>query len=235
MTLNRDEEIRLAVRDEIRWSPRVSNPAAIGIAVREGIVTLSGFVDHFMDAVAAEEAAINTPGVEGVIQNIVVRLPKSEERDDLEIARLAKNALDLNSEIPADSVKVIVKEGIVTLIGEVDREFQKQEAALTVNRIVGIKGLINNITVKPDLTVTNIINHITKGFQRMVAHHARDIEVKVEGNKVILNGMVRAWIEKVEAEQIVRELPGVGEVINNLTVTPLLEGKEPIPEHKLKH
>ena len=83
MTLNRDEEIRLAVRDEIRWSPRVSNPAAIGIAVREGIVTLSGFVDHFMDAVAAEEAAINTPGVEGVIQNILVRLPKSEERDDM--------------------------------------------------------------------------------------------------------------------------------------------------------
>ena len=230
MAISKDEELRLAVLDEIRWEPRITNPSAIGVSARDGIVTLSGYVDNYMDAVAAESAATRVPGVEGVISNIVVRLLTKAERDDLEIARTAASALDLNSSIPRDQVKLVVKEGWVTLTGEVEQEYQKQEAASTVSRIIGIKGLTNNIQVKSNLTTINIVNQIAKAFQRIATHHAREIEVKVEDSKVILNGMVRAWFEKVEAERIVRELPGVKEVINNLTVTPLLEGKEPIPQ-----
>jgi osmotically-inducible protein OsmY len=230
MAISKDEELRLAVLDELRWEPRISNPSAIGVAVKEGIVTLSGFVDNYMDELAAEAAATRVPGVEGVIQNIVVRLPTRSERDDLEITRLAVSALDLNSLIPRDQVKVVVKEGWVTLTGEVEREYQKQEAESTISRITGVKGITNNVQVKPNLTTISIINQIARTFQRMAAHHAREIDVQIEGNKVILNGMVRAWLEKVEAERIVRELPGVKEVINNLQVVPLLEGKEPIPQ-----
>jgi osmotically-inducible protein OsmY len=235
MAISKDEALRLAVLDELRWETRITNPSAIGVAVKDGIVTLSGFVDNYMDELAAEDAATRVPGVEGVIQNIVVRLPTKSERDDLEITRLAVNALDLNSLIPRDQVKVVVKEGWVTLTGEVEREYQKQEAESTISRITGIKGLTNNIQVKTNLTTINIINHIARAFQRMATHHAREIEVQVEGDKVILNGMVRAWLEKVEAERIVRELPGVKEVINNLKVVPLLEGKEPIPQTEFTH
>ncbi len=227
--MNRDEEIRIDVLNELRWEPKITNPSAIGVAVKEGIVTLSGFVDNYMDELAAEAAATRVPGVEGIVQNIQVRLIESGRRDDLEIARMASSALDLNSTIPRDRVKVIVKDGWITLEGELDLEHQKEEAEATVSRITGVKGVTNKIVIRPQLGTYNIIREIEKAFQRAAAHHARHIEVKVENGKVILSGMVRAWFEKVEAEYIVRRLPGVKEVENRLELVPLLEGKEPIP------
>ncbi|MCR4394775.1 MAG: BON domain-containing protein [Dehalococcoidales bacterium] len=223
-----DDELKMMVLSEIRKEQKISNPAAIEVEVKDGIVTLKGFTDNYMEQAAAEAVAKQVPGVKGVVQNIQVRIPPHIKRDDAEIARDAINALALNSSIPRDRVKVVVKDEWITLEGDVDWPYQKEEALATVSRISGARGVTNNIQVKMPIRPIDVKTRIIKAFQIAAEHHARHLEVEIKDGKVILTGTVRAWFEKIEAERVAREMPGVKEVENRLVISPLVEDKEPI-------
>ena len=227
--MNSNEEIRLYVLKELNTERKIGNPSRIEVSVENGIVTLSGSVDHYMDQVAAVEAAERVTGVKGVVQETKVELPTASRRNDEEIVRSACTAIEQNSMVPTGVVKVSVCDGKVTLEGEVQEEHQKIEAGNTVSKVLGVKGLINSIVVKPVVRPYDITLEIERTFQHMASHHAQEIHVKVEDSRVVLSGVVRAWIEKAEAEAAAREVPGVKEVENRLEVTPLLEGKEKPP------
>jgi osmotically-inducible protein OsmY len=227
--MSKDEETRLEVLKEINSERRISNPKRIEVTVKDGVVTLSGYVDHYMDLVVATHATECVAGVEGVVQDLEVELPESSKRDDLEITRASCAALEHNSTIPANHVKVSVRDGWVTLEGNLTEEHQKEEAEATVSRILGVRGIINNVVIHTQVKPFDVTLQIERAFQHMAIHHARAVKVDVHDNKVILSGIVRAWIEKAEAEEAARELQGVTEVENLLEVTPLLEGKENPP------
>ncbi len=227
--MNQNKEIRLNVLKELKSERRISNPNRIEVAVKDGIVTLGGYVDHYMDQLAAVKAAERVTGVKGVVQEIEVALPAASRRDDLEIARSVCTAIEHNSIIPRDRVKVSVCDGRVTLEGEVQEPHQKLEAEATVSKVLGVKGVTNDIVVKPVVKPYDVTLQIERTFQHMAAHHAQDIQVEVKGGKVILRGVVRAWIEKAEAEEAAHEVPGVRVVENRLEVTPFVEGKERPP------
>jgi osmotically-inducible protein OsmY len=227
--MDRDEELRLEVLKEIKSERKISNPNRIDVTVKDGVVTLGGYVDHYMDQVAAVAATERVSGVEGVVQEIEVELPPNSKREDIEIARSACAALEHNSTIPGDHVKVSVCDGWVTLEGNLPEEHQKEEAENTASRVLGIKAVTNNIVVKPQVKPFDVTLQIERAFQHMAVHHAREIHVDIKDGKVVLSGVVRAWIEKFEAEEAAHEVPGVVEVENRLEVTPLLEGKEQPP------
>jgi osmotically-inducible protein OsmY len=227
--MDKDEEIKHEVVKEIKRERKINNPDRIEVTVKEGVVTLSGHVDHYMDQITAVAAAESVPGVEGVAQEIEVELPAASKRDDIEIAHSACAALEYNSIIPRERVKVSVSDGWITLEGDLQEEHQKKEAENTVSKVLGVRGVTNNIVVRLQLKPYDITLQIQRTFQHMAIHHAQDIHVEIKDGKVILSGMVRAWIEKAEAEEAAHEVQGVTDVENRLEVTPLLEGKEKPP------
>ena len=233
--MDKDEEIRLEVVREIGSERKISNPNRIEVTVKRGVVKLGGYVDHYMDQVAATAAAERVPGVEAVVQGIEVELPAASRRDDLEIARSACAVLEHNSTIPRDHVKISVCDGWVTLEGNLQEEHQKEEAENAVRRTLGVRGVTNNIVVRRQPKPYDVTLQIERTFQRMAVHHAQDIHVEIKDGKVILSGLVRAWVEKADAEEAAREVPGVTEVENRLEVTPLLEGKESPPQRGKQH
>src|SRR6266478_101859 len=143
-----DEEIQADVLEELKWDTRV-RPNEIGVAVKEGIVTLTGWVDSYLKKMAAEDAAHRVQGVKAVANDIEVRLPGSAERTDADLAAAVLNALRWDAAIPTGTLDVTVSRGWVTLKGEVEYGFQKSSAERAVRRLSGIKGVINLITVKP--------------------------------------------------------------------------------------
>ena len=143
-----DEEIQREVLDELKWDARVQ-PNEIGVAVKDGVVTLTGEVNTYIKKWAAEDAALRVRGVKAVANDIEVHLPTDAERTDADIAAAAVRALEWDTLIPAGKVKVKVAKGWVTLEGEVEWHYQKDEAERTVRRLSGVLGVSNLITVKP--------------------------------------------------------------------------------------
>src|SRR3989454_11120057 len=143
-----DEQIQADVLDELKWDTRV-RPNEIGVAVKDGIVTLTGWVDSYLQKMAAENAAHRVHGVQAVANDIEVRLPSSAERTDADLAATVLNALKWDAAVPVDNLDVTVSHGWVTLKGEVDYGFQKRDAERAVERLSGVKGVTNLITVKP--------------------------------------------------------------------------------------
>jgi osmotically-inducible protein OsmY len=227
--MNKDDELRLDVMQELKRERKISNTNRIEVTVKDGVVTLSGKVDHYMDQLVMVEAAERVIGVKGVLQETEVEIPAASKRNDIEIFRSATMAIEQNSLIPSDHLKVAVKDGKVKLDGEVQEQDQKIEAGLTVSKILGVAGVINDIIVKPIVKPNDVTLQIERRFQHLAMHHAQEIQVEIKGSKVILSGEVRAWIEKADAEDAARELPGVTEVENRLELTPLLKGKEKPP------
>lgn len=142
MVVNVDADIQREVLNELKWEPRLQ-PNEIGVAVKDGVVTLTGYVDSYAKKLAAEQAAFRVRGVKAVANDIQVRLPGISERTDTDIARAARAALEWDVLVPADRIKVTVSNGWVTLEGEVDYAFQKEEAERAVRHLTGVKGVSN--------------------------------------------------------------------------------------------
>jgi osmotically-inducible protein OsmY len=197
-------------------------PNEIGVAVKDGIVTLTDWVDSYLKKMAAEEAAHRVPGVKAVANDIEVRLPGFAERTDTDLAAAVLNALRWDAAIPTGKVDVTVSQGWVTLKGEVEYAFQKRDAERAVRRLSGVKGVSNLIVVKPQVFPSDLKQQIERALIRNAQTDARNITIEVEGSKVILRGTVRSYAEKQAAEETAWSAPGVTEVENRIVISPIL-------------
>jgi osmotically-inducible protein OsmY len=212
-----DLEIKRNVEGELDWEPSV-NAAEIGVAVKNGIVTLSGYIQSYMERYAAERAAARVADVKAVVNELQVRLPSSSERTDEDIARAAVNALAWSIEVPNDRIKVRVSKGWITLEGTVDWQFQKKAAEKAVRDLTGVRGISNLIDVKPQVKPSEVKAEIQDALKRSAELDARQITVEEKGDKVILRGTVRSWVERDEAERAAWRAPGVRTVDNQITI-----------------
>jgi osmotically-inducible protein OsmY len=213
-----DEQIQRDVLAELKFEPRVS-PNEIGVAVKDGVVTLMGWVDSYTKRWAAEEAAHRVRGVKAVANDIEVRLPLSAERTDVDIAAAAVRALEWDAMVPIDKLDVTVSKGWVTLKGEVEWQYQKQDAERVVRRLSGVRGVTNLILMKPRLTASELKEKIELALVRSAQVDAQRITVEVQGTKAILRGTVRAWAEREEAERAAWAAPGITAVENLITIS----------------
>lgn len=210
-----DEEIQREVMSELKWDASIQ-PNEIGVAVKEGVVTLTGWVDSYLKKWEAEEAAHRVGGVKAVANDIEVRL--GTERTDADIAAAAVHALEWDAFVPADKVHVTVSKGWVTLKGEVEWQYQKNDAERVVRRLAGVKGVTNLISVKPRITPSDLKKKIEDALIRNAQLDAARITVEVQGGKAILRGTVRSWAEKQQAERTAWSAPGITEVENLISL-----------------
>jgi len=221
ISIRTDEAIQTDVLEELKWDAHV-RPNEIGVAVKDGVVTLTGWVDSYLKKMAAQEAAHRVPGVKAVANDIEVRLPGFAERTDTDLAAAVLNALRWDAAIPTGKVDVTVSQGWVTLKGEVEYAFQKRDAERAVRRLSGVKGVSNLIVVKPQVFPSDLKQQIERALVRNAETDARNITIEVEGSKVILRGTVRSYAEKQAAEDTAWAAPGVTEVENRIVISPML-------------
>jgi osmotically-inducible protein OsmY len=212
-----DLELKRAVESELSFEPSI-NAAEIGVAVRDGVVTLSGRVPSYWEKVAAERAAARVAGVKAVANELEVRLPGSSERTDQDIARAAIDALKWNVLVPEERIKVKVSKGWVTLEGSVDWQYQKSAAEKSVRRLVGVAGVSNLIDVKPAVSKGEVKGAIEAALKRLAEVDANRIRVDTEDGKVVLSGTVRSWFEREEAERAAWSAPGVRAVEDHIAI-----------------
>ncbi len=215
-----DEEIKEAVLDELKWDPEV-DPTDVGVEVDDGVVTLTGTVESYAMKYAAEKAAHRVLGVKAVANDIKVMLPSERVRTDTAIAEAAANALRWDTIVPSDRIKVTVRDGRITLEGDVDWYFQKEAAGRDVRNLIGVKGVTNLIRVlAPTVSPTEVKSKIEDALERSAELDARRIRVETRDGKVVLSGTVRSWVEREEAEGAAWATRGVRDVENLITVVP---------------
>lgn len=216
-----DSQIQKDIIDELKWEPSLRDDD-IGVAVRDGVVTLAGFVDSYRDKWKAERVASRVKGVKAIANDLEVKLPTSSTRPDPDIARAAVDALKWNVLVPDDRIKVKVDKGWLTLEGEVDWNYQREEAERAVRYLTGVLGVTNHVSVRARPTPSDIKRKIKETFERSAEFDADRITVEIDGNTVILRGTVRSYAEKRDAERAARNAPGVTDVENDLVVEPSL-------------
>ena len=214
-----DSELQQDVMDELQWEQSIK-AAEIGVSVRDGVVTLSGYVDSYIKRWAAQRVAARVFGVKSVAEELDVRLPGSLKRSDKDLAQVASNALEWNVAVPHDRIKVQVQDGVVSLIGEVDWWYQKDAAEDAVRKLVGVVRVSNRITIKPAVKPQDVKDKIEAAFQRNALLDARRITVETHGDKVILRGSVRNWAEREQVEWAAWAAPGVSEVESHIIFSP---------------
>lgn len=212
-----DEQIQQDVLAELKWDARV-HPNEIGVAVRDGVVTLTGQVDAYARRWAAQDVAHRVKGVTAVANEIEVRPPGTAERSDTDIAEAVAHALVWDAFVPAHRIDVTVSKGWVTLRGEVDWHYQKSDAERVVRRLAGVRGVSNLVTLKPTVTVAEVKEKIENALIRSAEIDADRIRVQVDHGKVVLKGKVRSFAEKQDAERAVWSAPGITAVENHLVI-----------------
>ncbi len=213
-----DSQIQADVMQELKWDPSVEHEH-VGVAVVEGIVTLSGTVPSYIEKSAAERAAQRVAGVCAVVEKITVKLPGTYKRDDQELAKAVVNQFKWNVQVPDEMVKASVENGWVDLTGEVEWFYQKNATENCVRGLAGVKGVTNNIKIKAKTVSPDTVKEkIEAALKRKAEREARRISVAVSGSKVILSGNVNSFSEMQDARGAAWSAPGVTSVENNLLV-----------------
>jgi osmotically-inducible protein OsmY len=216
--LKTDEQIQRDVLAELQWDSRIQ-PNEIGVLVKNGIVAMNGRVDSFYKKSTADDAVLRVRGVAAVANDLEVKLPSAAERTDEEIAAAAVRAIDADALLGAKNLQITVDKGWITIRGEVDWKFQKEDAEHLLGRLWGVKGATNLITVKSRPTTMELKDKIEKALLRTAKLDAGKISIDVQGPKVSLNGTVRSWAEREDAERTAWLAPGVNQVDNRLQVS----------------
>ncbi|MDF2599516.1 MAG: Transport-associated protein [Methylobacterium brachiatum] len=212
-----DKLIRQNVVDELDFEPSI-DAAHIGVAVDNGIVTLTGHVGSYAQRTSAEKAVRRVRGVRGVVEEITVRFAGETPPRDEDLAIRAVQMLDWSATVPKNAVQVQVNGGWVTLTGQVDWQYQKEEAYRSIRRLAGVSGIINAIEVTPKASAPHVLSKIEAALKRNAEIEADGIKVTVKDAKVILEGKVNAWYERGLAENAAWSAPGVRAVEDRLTL-----------------
>ena len=214
-----DSEIREDVINELRWDPQITEPEAIGVAVQDGAVTLTGHVTTYSQRLAATRGAERGYGVRAVANDLEVKL-SGAPRDDSDIARAIAHVLEWNVQVPEGKVRAQVSDGWVTLEGEVEYEYQRHEVERMVRNVRGVAGVTNLITVKPPVSSAKVQAEIEDAFRREAEIDARHIRVEVSDHTAKLYGHVHSLHEAAAARAAAAAAPGVATVESHLSVSP---------------
>lgn len=218
MKADEDLNIKQEVIEELIDEPGI-NATKVDVTVNAGIVDLRGKVGTFYEKLTAEEAVYRVRGVKKVNNDITVEIQADFQRTDAEVADAAKNALLWDSTVPDQDIKVEVENAWITLEGEVEWHYQKINAENVVANLTGSRGIINNIKLKQNVETLDPEDQIKKAMSRYAAIDKDQIDVKVQGNRAILNGLVSSWTERKQAERAAWSTPGILEVDNQISIT----------------
>lgn len=212
-----DKELQRLVREALEWEPGV-DAAHVGVAVDEGVVTLSGHVASYAEKLAAEHAVARIRGVRGLTETLAVRIPATDDYADDLIADRARRLLDWNVTVPADAVSIIVERGHLTLEGTVESYAQKRAAERALRKLGGLAGIHNRLRIQPPARPASIHDGIDAALRRDATFDGREITVEVDGGRVVLSGEVGSWRERELAAETAYATAGVTAVENLITV-----------------
>lgn len=215
--MDSSKELQRRVLDELDWEPSVE-AAHIGVAVNNGVVTLTGSVNTYAEKMTAEQATKRLVGVKAVANDLEVRPTFPSQPNDTEIAQAVIRALEWDVSIPHDLIQVRVAKGTVTLEGEVKFWYQRQAAVNAVRGLKGVQGIVNLISIQAVAKATDVKGRIESAFRRSAEIDAGRIQVDTSAGKVTLRGRVRSWAEREEAESAAWAAPGVTKVEDQLQV-----------------
>jgi osmotically-inducible protein OsmY len=215
--MRKDHELQKAVLEQLDFEPAI-NSSHIGVAVRDGVVTLGGHVPSFSDKMRAEASAGLVKGVKAVVDEIIVELPGRCDTPDEIVARRAYDRLMSNNKVPVDRIHLSVEDGVVTMRGDVDWEYQRAAAFDDLQHLDCVRGLRNQVDIKPPIEVRLISQRIHEALERLGLNSWDKIKVTTRGSDVELSGEVTSWQERRLAENVAWSLPGVSHVVNGITV-----------------
>lgn len=212
-----DADLKKDVIAELAWDPAVES-TAIGVAVKDGVVTLTGHLDTYAGKHAAERALRRVAGVQAIALEIDVKLAPGHQRNDTDIAASAAETLRWNTVVPIESVRLTVDHGWLTLQGDLEWDYQRRGVEKALRPLMGVVGISNEITVRAKVKADDLSHKIQEALTRQAKREGRHIRVDVDGTTVKLSGTVHSWQERDAAQGVAWSAPGVGLIVNELRV-----------------